>query len=156
MAEHIDAKFARANGECRSLWIGYNDRANEGIWVWTDGSPSGFTHWWAGEPNNMGGSAGVGREHCASIAIDCIYGFLDVGNQWADSGCGAGDFEYHPRQSVCQLPLVPSAEERERNEILEAFCRDRCLEQGFCCNDFTLGGNELLSCAQACMSARAQ
>ena len=32
-----------------------------------------------------------------------------------------------------------------------AMCADECASQGFCCNDFTIGSNQLLSCAQACM-----
>ncbi|MFN7144503.1 MAG: C-type lectin domain-containing protein, partial [Myxococcota bacterium] len=35
-------------------WIGFNDRAREGTWVWDDGSPVTYTRWNAGEPNNSG------------------------------------------------------------------------------------------------------
>ena len=47
----------------RSIWIGASDQGSEGHWVWADGSPIGFSHWyvgWVGEndvgtllPNNM-------------------------------------------------------------------------------------------------------
>ena len=36
-------------------WIGYNDIASEGSWVWTSGISSSYTAWGAGEPNNDGG-----------------------------------------------------------------------------------------------------
>ena len=32
-------------------WIGYNDRDNEGTFVWADGSASTYTRWAPGEPN---------------------------------------------------------------------------------------------------------
>ena len=45
MAEHVDAKFVgRASNQCRSLWIGYSDRAAEGNWVWADGLSETFTN----------------------------------------------------------------------------------------------------------------
>jgi len=33
-----------------SLWIGLSDAANEGTFVWSDGSPLGYTHFAPGEP----------------------------------------------------------------------------------------------------------
>ena len=34
-------------------WIGYNDVATEGSFVWEDGSSSTYTNWHLGEPNNL-------------------------------------------------------------------------------------------------------
>jgi hypothetical protein len=36
------------------IWIGLNDAAAEGQFVWAAGEPVGFTNWDAGEPNNNG------------------------------------------------------------------------------------------------------
>ena len=40
----------------QGTWLGLNDRANEGVWVWDSGEPSGagtYTNWYTGEPNNF-------------------------------------------------------------------------------------------------------
>ena len=37
-----------------TVWHGFNDFATEGIWVWENGSVSGYTNWNAGEPNDQG------------------------------------------------------------------------------------------------------
>lgn len=37
------------------LWVGYNDVADEGSFVWADGDPSSYSFWCGGEPNNAGG-----------------------------------------------------------------------------------------------------
>lgn len=47
-----------------SLWIGFTDRAQEGVFVWSSGEPVTFTGWGAGEPNN---GAGGPVEHYAYI-----------------------------------------------------------------------------------------
>jgi len=44
-----------------TTWIGGNDHATEGQWVWVDGSPMTYTAWNSGEPNDSGG------EDCAQL-----------------------------------------------------------------------------------------
>src|SRR5690606_14252759 len=43
-------------------WIGMNDTAEEGTWVWSSGEPVGYTNWAANEPNS-GASADFGFMH---------------------------------------------------------------------------------------------
>jgi hypothetical protein len=57
-------------------WIGYDDRAVEGSFTWLDGSPSTWTDWASGEPNDYGGT-----EDCTMIGR---YGDAT----WNDTGCG--------------------------------------------------------------------
>ena len=37
-----------------SYWIGFNDKTEEGTFVWANGADSTFTNWNGGEPNNSG------------------------------------------------------------------------------------------------------
>ncbi|QDT67918.1 Lectin C-type domain protein [Planctomycetes bacterium MalM25] len=37
------------------LWIGLNDAADDGTFVWSNGDPVTYTRWNPGEPNNFGG-----------------------------------------------------------------------------------------------------
>jgi len=38
------------------FWIGFNDRAEEGNWVWASGEPVNYTKWCLGEPNDSDGN----------------------------------------------------------------------------------------------------
>ena len=39
-----------------TAWLGFTDSAEEGTFVWSDGSPSNdYANWAAGEPNEWGG-----------------------------------------------------------------------------------------------------
>jgi hypothetical protein len=58
-------------------WIGLDDLATEGTFVWVDGTPLAFANFHAGEPNN----SGTDGEDCAVIAGQ------RVGKQWDDRPC---------------------------------------------------------------------
>lgn len=59
-------------------WLGLNDRAAEGVWIWLDGAPVGYSHWDRGEPND----GGNGGEDCGIV-------MTGDGRQteWDDRGC---------------------------------------------------------------------
>ncbi|MFO0757759.1 MAG: C-type lectin domain-containing protein [Byssovorax sp.] len=67
-----------------SVWIGLNDRAEEGRFVWSSGEPVTHSAFRAGEPNNAGDE-------------DCVeWGPGDA--RWNDLGCNAA------LPSLCQAP----------------------------------------------------
>lgn len=57
-AEHdwLTANFHNYLGSDIDLWIGFNDAAVEGTFVWVSGAPVTFTNWDLNEPNNAGGT----------------------------------------------------------------------------------------------------
>jgi hypothetical protein len=54
--EFLRAGVLGFDGADRRGWIGFNDVALEGTFVWTSGEPITYTNWNAGEPNNSGGA----------------------------------------------------------------------------------------------------
>jgi len=56
-------------------WIGLDDRATEGTFVWDGGATSTYTDWRSGEPNNYGGNE------------DCTRMPAGGGGVWADADC---------------------------------------------------------------------
>ena len=48
----IASTFGFFGGVPRALWIGLNDAAVEGAFVWSDGTPIVFTNWGPAEPND--------------------------------------------------------------------------------------------------------
>ncbi len=66
---------AEALDDAHRWWQGQSDQDTEGTFVWDGGSPSTFTDWRAGEPNDFGGD-----EDCAAFADDGA-------GQWVDRPC---------------------------------------------------------------------
>ena len=64
------------------VWIGANDKAKEGTWVWTDGSAWKLENWRTGEPNNDHGN----NEHCAEMKAKVQNG------KWNDIQCAGPDY----------------------------------------------------------------
>ena len=75
MSIHTEAEnnFLRSIVTKYWSWIGFNDIAKEGKFVWSNGSPRNYTKWASGEPNDY-----AGREDCTAVA----------GNgEWNDKAC---------------------------------------------------------------------
>ncbi|XP_036789845.1 C-type lectin domain family 4 member E-like isoform X1 [Oncorhynchus mykiss] len=51
----------------KRVWIGLTDSVNEGTWKWVDGTPLTTRYWYDPQPDNGGGYAEHGEEHCAEI-----------------------------------------------------------------------------------------
>jgi hypothetical protein len=64
-------------------WIGLNDAANEGVFIWTSGEPVTYTNWWPGEPNSWSGDEDYGE----------MYNW-DGNNMWNDNTDNAGGNPY--------------------------------------------------------------
>jgi MYXO-CTERM domain-containing protein len=65
--------FANFGSVSRSLWIGLNDVASEGTFVWVSGEPVTYTNFAAGEPNNNGDE-------------DYVHFYTSLyGNRWNDA-----------------------------------------------------------------------
>ena len=72
---------------CTQCWIGYNDLASEGTFVWQVGG-NGYTKWGPGEPNDVGGE-------------DCAYGIAGL---WNDAPCSTS-LPYFCQ--TCQIGAIP-------------------------------------------------
>ncbi len=74
----------------QDYWLGLDDRAEEGSFVWDDGSPLGEHRFAQGQPDN-GGEA------------DCAH-VLGGRDDWADRPCG------HRIGVLCEAPCVPGTD----------------------------------------------
>jgi hypothetical protein len=60
-------------------WIGLNDIASEGSFVWLDGEQPGFTKWNDGEPNDAGGAEDCGVLYTTGTSVA----------MWNDADCSS-------------------------------------------------------------------
>ena len=82
------ANALASNGFGGVIWIGFNDEAQEGNFVWYDGRPVTYTNWASGEPNNSGGNE------------DCVQIFPD--GMWNDLNCNG-----YNSKSVIEVNMCP-------------------------------------------------
>ena len=82
-----------------ACWIGFNDVAVEGAWVWSDGGPStpGYTNWSPGEPNGQ-----------ADEQTDAAYVYA-TSNAAVSAGTWDDDDVAHPKPYVCRRELDSGA-----------------------------------------------
>jgi len=83
--------WLQAYGATGAIWIGFNDIAVEGNFVWYDQSPITYTNWNAGEPNNSGNE-------------DCVQMILGGGQagKWNDLPCSITN-----SSSIIEVNLCP-------------------------------------------------
>jgi hypothetical protein len=77
------------DGTGRRGWLGYNDAASEGAFVWSGGGAPTYTNWNTGEPNNSGGTehyaemfgspGGLWNDQPDAAAI-AIFGLVEIGS----------------------------------------------------------------------------
>ncbi len=67
--------FGAWGGTHRSLWIGLSDAAQEGEFVWADGSLTGYSNWLPGQPDNSPVTDGEDYVH-----------MLNTGNEYGHPG----------------------------------------------------------------------
>ncbi len=78
-----------------TIWIGFNDIASEGSFVWYDQSPVVYTNWNGGEPNNSG------NEDCVQIYPN---------GMWNDLNCSSGGSSSVIEVNLCPvITITPSA-----------------------------------------------
>lgn len=76
-----------------SVWIGANDREQEGAFRWASGAPLDYEQWAPNQPNDFNGS-----EDCTEL--------IPMGGGWIDVPC-AGDV---PRRALCELSGAAAVE----------------------------------------------
>jgi len=80
--EWVRANVVRCGNVDRRGWIGFNDEAVEGTFVWVSGEPISYTNWNAGEPNN----GGAGEDYAE------MFGSNGLWNDAVLAGVTAGDW----------------------------------------------------------------
>jgi len=87
----------------RECWIGFNDRAVEGTWVWSDGTPASFAAF-------AGGVAPWSPSHPDDIRLQSFKEFYDGAFMHPQTGKWTSAYWRADRHSfICRAPMPPSA-----------------------------------------------
>lgn len=108
----------------RHLWLGINDVAREGVFVWSSGQPLDFVHWAVGEPDDLD-EGGVGADDGQMLADSGLWS--DVSN--TAQRFGVVEFEIPacgPSAGSCFRAHGPGCEG-------ESCCHTVCSIDSFCC-----------------------
>jgi len=80
-----------------TAWIGLNDMAEEGTWIWTDGTRVDFTNWSQSQPDNAGPEH---NEDCAELnTFTSTGGYWAHPKKWNDRPCNV------ERWAICELNM---------------------------------------------------
>ena len=93
--------FGTYTSAYRNLWIGLNDKANEGQFIWADGSPVTYANWNGGEPNNSGGDEDY---------VGMIYPGPTTQGKWNDwDRCMHEYYSGNPMNGVVEIVPEPAS-----------------------------------------------
>ena len=118
-----NSDFHASHGRYPGTWIGFNDKASEGTWVWSDGSPTDYVNFQSGEPNS-------------GAAENCVFFYSGHGDEWADVACsqeqgfvckqaGSGDSgvcEYAQCSHTSDCEAVPGCDQPDLVTCHEGRC----------------------------------
>jgi hypothetical protein len=93
-------------------WIGANDLASEGTWVWSDGTPWDYSNWLPGEPNGWTGENcghfwdGPGwNDHSCDLMLGAVCRLSDgAAAHFRDGGAGGGTVRIDVSGSLTMAP----------------------------------------------------
>ncbi|XP_029600654.1 uncharacterized protein LOC115183722 isoform X2 [Salmo trutta] len=89
------------------VWIGGYDAAQEGMWLWSDGSAVDDVYWEEDEPSNSGQG-----ENCMEL-------HTGGGQGWNDVSCGELRFYVCSMETRSSLAALPSQKEAHERELVE-------------------------------------
>ena len=84
--------------EDRITWIGFNDKAKEGTFVWTDETRNNYNNFAPGEPNNNSGHSSDSSEQCVHFLPKWKVAVLE----WNDFPCWFTYWETSRSSYICQ------------------------------------------------------
>jgi hypothetical protein len=103
-AEHafLQSQFGNFGGVQANLWIGLNDAANEGTFVWVSGEPVTYTNFAPGEPNAF---------FPTEDYVFMLTAQFDATGRWNDSRDSVFPFglNFPPARGIVELVPAPSS-----------------------------------------------
>lgn len=86
-------------------WIGYTDKAQEGVWRTVTGDTPIYTNWALGEPNNYSGAVASGEQYAQMLPFAYDQG---SNNQWNDVPLdGYADAWWSPKHAIIERTAAP-------------------------------------------------